>query len=153
VAGHANEVKSTIGVVADEARRFRRSHEAWVAALTDRERVVGRAEHQIAQATGRLTIDQWKSLCERGRINTSTESRAVARAVRAKATVRQAIAEADCQRSEADAAVRRARAEVASAARQLRRCGALGHRLLGLTRDEMVRLGQPNSPDSPAPRR
>jgi acyl-CoA synthetase (NDP forming) len=147
------EVKSAIVVVADEARRFRRSHEAWLAAVAFRERVAERADLRIAQATGGLTVDQWKSLCERGRINTTADSRAVARAVRAEATVRQAIAGGDCQRSEADAAVRRAGAEVASVAQQLLRYGALGRRLLGVTRDELARPRRSNDPKSSPPRR
>ena len=145
-------MKSAIRVVTDEAGRFRRSHEAWLAALTNRERVIERAEHQVAQATGRLTVDQWTSLCERRRINTTADSRSVASAVRAAATVRQAISDADCQRSEACAAVRAARAEVASAAQELRRYGALGHRLLGLTRDGLPRPRRSNDPKSPPPR-
>lgn len=147
------EVKAAIGVVADEARRFRRSRETWLAALTYRERVIEHTEHRVARATGGLTVDQWNSLCERGRVNTTADARAVASAVRAEARVRQAIADADYQRSEADAAVRAARAKVTSAARQLRRSGALGRRGLGVTRDELPLPRPSTNPKSPPPRR
>jgi hypothetical protein len=137
------EVKSAIVVVADEARRFRRSHEAWLAAVASRERVAERADLRIAQATGGLTVDRWRCLCERRRNNTIAESRAVGRAVRAEATVRQAIGDADYLRSGAAAAVRAAGADLASTARALLRYGRLGQQLSGMTTHELRRLARP----------
>jgi hypothetical protein len=136
VAGHANEVKSTIGVVVDDARRFRRAHEAWLAAVASRARVAKRADRRIAHATGGLSVDQWKSRCCRTRINTGTDSRSVARAVRAEVYVRQAVADADHLRAEADAKVRTAKADLTSAARALLRHGTLGESLAGVVLEE-----------------
>lgn len=131
------EVKSTVGVVADEARRFRRSKAAWLAAVASRRRVVQRAERRIAQATDGLTLSQWNSRCVRRRINTQVDSRAVARALRGEAGVRQAVADADHLRAEADARVRTAREDLASVARVMLRFGPLGRRLAGVGLDEL----------------
>lgn len=103
-----SEVQAAAGVVADEARRFRRPYGAWLAAAASRQRAVELAERRIAQATDGLTVSQWNSRCVGRRINTQVDSRAVARGVRGQADVRQAVADADHLRAEADAKVRTA---------------------------------------------
>lgn len=141
-------MKVATGVVADEARRLRRSYETWLAAVATRERVVERAERRIVRATDGLTISQWNSRRVRRRINTQVDSRAVARAVRAEADVQRAVADADHLRAEAGAAVRAARADLASAARALLRHGTLGQSLAGLALEELIDLARPLHADA-----
>lgn len=143
---------AAIAVVADVAQRFRQSHKAWLGALAQWERVLERTEHRVGEGTVGLTVDQWMSLCERKRINTTGDARAVARAVRAEATIRRAITDAACRQAEAGEAVRTARAEVVSVTGELLRYGALGQQLVGLTRDELQRLSRPDDPRAPRPR-
>jgi len=140
-------VKSTIGVVADEARRFRRSHDAWLAAVASQERFVERAERRIAEATGGLRVDQWDARRRRRRVNSAADSRAVARALRAEADVRQAVTDAQRLRAKGDDAVRTARADLASAARALLRYGPLGERFAEVRLEELRRLARPPGAD------
>jgi hypothetical protein len=141
------ELKSTIAVIADEARRFRRSHDAWLAAVASQGRLVERSERRIAEATGGLRVDQWDARRRRRRVNSAADSRAVARAVRAEAEVWRAVTDAHHVRATGDDAVRTARADLASAARALLRYGPLGERFAGVGLEELRHLARPPSAD------
>ena len=136
-------MKSSIGIVAEEARLFRRSHEAWLAAVASRERVAERADLRIAQQpAGLLSIAGGVSASAVETTRSPNPGLSVG-AVRAEATVRQAIGDADYLRSGAAAAVRAAGADLASSARALLRYGRLGQQLSGMTTHELRRLARP----------
>ena len=125
-------VSGASDTIAQAVRRFERSHEECLKAVAKRERLAGQVERQIVEATDGLTFNQWNSVRRRCRINTTADSRAVARAVRADPSVHRAAADAERVGLEADGAVLAAKAELACAAKLVLRHGALSQRLIGV---------------------
>jgi len=137
-----DEVREAVEQIADAGEGWRHAYANWQATVTERDRLAGRMERRVREATGDLSVAAFEVACRRRYFHDIKDARRKAVAIRARPAVTAAVAERDRVLAVADAKVVAARMVLAEASNAMAGYGTVSLDMIGLSAPELRRLAR-----------
>jgi len=136
------EVREVVEKIADAGEGWRHAYDDWQATVRERERLAGRMERRVREATGGLSVAAFEVACRRRYFHDVKDAKRKAAAIRARPAVTAAVAERDRALAVADAKVVAARINLAEQSKAMAGYGTVGLDMIGLSALELRRLAR-----------
>jgi hypothetical protein len=137
-----DEVRKAVEKIADAGEGWRRAYDNWQKAVRERNRLAGRMERRVKEATGGLSVAAFEVACRRRYFHDVKDAKSKAAAIRARPAVTAAVAERDRLLAGADAKVVAARMVLAEESKAMAGYGTVGLDMTGLGAPELRRLAR-----------
>jgi len=137
-----DEVREAVDRIADAGEGWRHAYDDWQATATERDRLAGRMERRVREATGGLSVAAFEVACRRRYFHDIKDAKRKAAAIRARPAVTAAVAARDRVLAVADAKVVAARINLAEASKAMAGYGTVGLDMIGLSAPELRRLAR-----------
>ena len=136
------EVREAVERIADAGEGWRHAYDDWQVAVTERDRLAGRMERRVREATGGLSVAAFEVACRRRYFHDIKDAKRKAAAIRTRPAVDAAVAERDRVLAGADAKVLAARIDLVEASKAMAGYGTVGLDMIGLSAPELRRLAR-----------
>jgi len=137
-----DEVREAVEQIADAGEGWRHAYDDWQATVTERDRLAGRMEHRVKEATGGLSVARFEVACRRRYFHDVQDAKRKAAALRPRPAVTAAVAERDRVLTAADAKVVAARMVLAEESKAMAGYGSVGLDMIGVSALELRRLAR-----------
>jgi len=135
-----DEVREAVEQIADAGEGWRHAYANWQVAVRERDRLAGRMERRVREATGGLSVARFEVACRRHYFHDVKDAKRKAAAIRARPAVDAAVAERGRVLAGEAAKVVAARMVLAEQSNVMAGYGTVGLDMIGVSALELRRL-------------
>jgi len=137
-----DEVREAVEKIAHAGEGWRHAYDDWQATVTERDRLAGRMERRVREATGGLSVAAFEVACRRRYFHDVKDAKRKAAAIRARPAVTAAVAERDRVLAVAAVKVVAARVNLAEESKAMAGYGTIGLDMIGVSAPDLHRLAR-----------